>query len=92
MLGHLRYLLTDINYYVERWDSSTGFWREGKGCTLDRACRSFVCTSFVCSAMTEKVDKSVTMYKEMVEEVYVIVLDLLSWAEHVGCPYGAIKL
>lgn len=41
----------DIDYYTERFDEKTGFWRQGKGCILDRNKRSVTCISYTCYAI-----------------------------------------
>jgi hypothetical protein len=47
---HDRVLATrrELVYYTNRWDPYLGFWREGKGCILDRGRRSITCVYHNC--------------------------------------------
>ena len=49
-IGYLSFIPSDyyLKYYAERFDEQDGFWREGKGCILDRNMRSNTCVLYTC--------------------------------------------
>lgn len=63
-VGYLGYMLeSDIEYYAERFDRKTGFWREGKGCLLNRSMRSRICLCYICSKEKKNIHKLLNQLK-----------------------------
>ena len=59
----------EISYYKEKWDNSTGFFRKGTGCALDRNRRSQTCISYICwnisGKLTEKETRLLSLARQL---------------------------
>jgi hypothetical protein len=85
---HDRVLATrrELVYYTNRWDPYLGFWREGKGCILDRGRRSITCVYHNClyklsHARSHQKEKAIFDLKRTAEAVYSILERMIKEAK-----------
>lgn len=58
----------ELEYYAERWDANTGFWRKNLGCMLDVEYRSGACLQYSCVEDIQ-FKKSVSTYRFMLDNL-----------------------